>query len=143
LALGPTTRFPYTHHQVPCIDVGFVRELKAGRIAVRPNVTAFTADGVVYADGREESFDTVITATGFRTALPALLELPAALDEQGIPRAPSGRATGYPGLYFMGYFASVRGHLFETNLASRALAARIARFLERVAPRPVASPSIW
>jgi hypothetical protein len=43
----------------------------------------------------------------------------------------------------MGYFASVRGHLFETNRASRALAARIARYLERVAPRPVASPSTW
>jgi hypothetical protein len=106
-------------------------------------VTAFTPEGVRYADGREEPFDTVITATGFRTALPALLDLPAALDEQGVPRAPSGRATGYPGLYFMGYFASVRGHLFETNRASRTLAARIARYLERVAPRPAASPSTW
>lgn len=143
LAIGPTTRFPYTHHQVPCIDVGFVRELKAGRIAVRTNITTFTPQGVIYEDGREEAFDTVITATGFRTALPALLDLPAVLDEQGIPRAPSGRATRYPGLYFMGYFASVRGHLYETNRASRALAARIARYLERVASRPAASPSTW
>jgi cation diffusion facilitator CzcD-associated flavoprotein CzcO len=143
LGTGPTTRFPYRHRQVPCIDVGFVREVKAGHIVVRPNIASFTPQGVVYADGREEAFDVVITATGFRTALPALLDLPGVLDEQGIPRAPSGRATGVPGLYFMGYFASVRGHLYETNRASRALAARIARYLERVAPRPVASPSTW
>ena len=143
LGAGPTTRFPYTHQQVPCIDVGFVRELKAGRIAVRPNVATLTPQGVVYVDGREEAFDTVIAATGFRTALPALLDLPGVLDEQGVPRAPSGRATGYPGLYFMGYFATVRGHLYETNRASRALAARIARYLERVAPRPAASPPTW
>ena len=85
----------------------------------------------------------VITATGFRTALPALLDLPGALDAEGVPRAASGRTTRYPGLYFMGYFTSVRGHLFETNRASRALAARIARYLERVAPRTPAAPPTW
>lgn len=141
--LGPATRFPYTHRQVPCIDVGFVRELKAGRVAIRPNVAGFTAEGVMYGDGREEAFDAVIAATGFRTALPTLLDLPGALDTEGRPRAASGRTTRYPGLYFMGYFTSVRGHLYETNRASRLLAARIARYLERVAPRPAAAPSTW
>jgi cation diffusion facilitator CzcD-associated flavoprotein CzcO len=140
--LGPATRFPYTHQQVPCIDVGFVRELKAGRVAVRPNVAAFTPGGVVYVDGQEEAFDAVIAATGFRTALPGLLDVPGALDAHGMPRAVSGGATRYPGLYFMGYFTSVRGHLYETNRASRALAARIARYLERVTPRAaVARPT--
>ena len=141
--LGPATRFPYTDHQVPCIDVGFVRELKAGRIVIRPNIAGFTAGGVMYVDGREEAFDAVIAATGFRTALPALLDLPGALDAAGRPRAAADRATGHPGLYFMGYFTSVRGHLYETNRASRALAARIARYLERIAPRPAPASSTW
>ncbi len=131
LGVGPTTRFPYTHQQVPSIDVGFVREVKAGHIVVRPTIAAFTPGGVVYTDGREEAFDAVIAATGFRTTLPAVLDLPGALDAHGVPRAPSGRSSGYPGLYFMGYFTSVRGHLYETNGASRALAGRIARYLER------------
>jgi cation diffusion facilitator CzcD-associated flavoprotein CzcO len=143
LTISPNTRFPYTHRQVPCIDVGFVRELKAGRIAIRPNVARFTPTGVVYDDRQEEAFDGVITATGFRTALPALLDLPGVLDEQGVPRAASGRPTRYPGLYFMGYFTSVRGHLYETNRASRALADRIARYLGPVAARPAAAPPTW
>jgi cation diffusion facilitator CzcD-associated flavoprotein CzcO len=131
--LGPATRFPYTHHEVPCIDVGFVRELKAGHVQIRPNISGFTPDGVVYPDGREEAFDAVIAATGFQTALPAMLDLPGAMDAAGLPRFPSGATTRYPGLYFMGYFASVRGHLFEMNQAARKLAPRIARYLQRSA----------
>jgi putative flavoprotein involved in K+ transport len=135
LGHGPATRFPYTHRHVPCIDVGFVREVKAGHVAVRPNIATFTPTGVVYDDGREEAFDVVIAATGFRTALPALLDLPGVLDAQGVPRAASGGPSGVPGLYFMGYFTSVRGHHYESNRASRTLAARIARYLAPVAAR--------
>ena len=43
----------------------------------------------------------------------------------------SGEPTMYPGLYFIGFTHSLRGHLFEANRASRRLARRIRQYLAR------------
>jgi putative flavoprotein involved in K+ transport len=138
LAVGDLTRYglrppawwPYSAQHVPVIDAGFVRELRRGRIAVRPNIMRFTACGVVFDDGRAEDFDAVIAATGYRCGLPELLDLPGALGEQGEPAFPSGQPTSYPGLYFMGYTHSLRGHLYEANRDSRRLAKLIEVYLQ-------------
>jgi putative flavoprotein involved in K+ transport len=127
--IPPATRLPYSNHHVPTIDVGFLKELKAGHIAVRPALARLTPTGVVYADGREEAFDAVIAATGFTSGLADLLAVPGLLDAEGNPRYPSGQPTPAPGLYFVGYTYSLRGHLFEANRAARRLAPTIARYL--------------
>jgi cation diffusion facilitator CzcD-associated flavoprotein CzcO len=122
---------PFSARRVATIDVGFVAQLKQGRMTIRPDVTRFTSSGVVYQDGRAEEFDAVIAATGFSSGLDRLIDLPGLLDEHGIPLAPSGRPTPYPGLYFMGYTYSLRGHLFEANLASRRLARNLATLMRQ------------
>ena len=38
-------------------------------------------------------------------------------------------STAHPGLYFNGFTHSLRGHLFEANLASRRLARNVERYL--------------
>ena len=137
LVLGDLTRYglpeaawwPYSAQSVPVIDVGFVREVKRGRIQIRPNVASLTRDGVVYVDGQAEVFDAVIAATGFETGLDQVVDVPGALDAQGFPSYPSGQPTSYPGLYFMGYTHSLRGHLFEANRDSRRLARLIKDYL--------------
>jgi hypothetical protein len=90
-----------------------------------------TATGAVYADGRSEPFDAIIAATGFSTGLDTLLEQKASLNEANEPVARSGEAGASPGLYFIGYTHSLRGHLFEANLDSRKLAPNVARYLEQ------------
>jgi cation diffusion facilitator CzcD-associated flavoprotein CzcO len=127
--LQPAAWWPYSSQRVPVIDVGFVAELKRGRIAARPDIARFTPTGVVFADGRAEDFDAVIAATGYRSRLPQLLDLPGALDEHGYPRFPSGRPTAFPGLYFIGYTHSLLGHLYEANRDSRRLAKIICEYL--------------
>jgi cation diffusion facilitator CzcD-associated flavoprotein CzcO len=130
LALGDLPRFgfpspswlPFSSHRIPVIDVGFVSALKAGKVGVRPAVCSFTPSGVIYQDDRQEYIDAVIFATGFHTGLDQLLEPEGLLDQNGNPRFPSGAPTACPGLYFMGYFESLRGSLYESNLASRRLA---------------------
>ena len=69
----------------------------------------------------------MIAATGFRTALPRLLDLPDLLDDSGCP----GNGRRYPGLYSIGYRQSVRGALFEINRNSRSSARSICSYLER------------
>jgi putative flavoprotein involved in K+ transport len=138
LTLGDLTRhglaapawLPYSSRRVPVIDVGFVEKVKRRRIHVRPNVARFTPAGVAYVDGREEAFDGVIAATGFKTGLADLLDAPGALDARGFPAFPSGRPTNQPGLYFMGYTEHLRGHLYEANRDSRRLAGIIKDYLQ-------------
>jgi cation diffusion facilitator CzcD-associated flavoprotein CzcO len=139
LTLGDLSRYgmpaadwrPYSSRRVPVIDVGFVDALKRGRVRIRPALARLTATGAVYADGHSEPFDAIIAATGFSSGLDALLEDAAVLDEAAEPIAPSGEPTTSPGMFFVGYTHSLRGHLFEANRASRRLAANVASYLER------------
>jgi putative flavoprotein involved in K+ transport len=127
--LPPPAWWPYSASSVPVIDVGFVAALKRGQIHVRPKIEQLTETGAIFADGRAEPFDAVIAATGFRTGLEQLIDLPGALDARGEPAFPSGRATAFPGLYFIGYTHSLRGHLFEANCDSRRMAKTIGAYL--------------
>jgi cation diffusion facilitator CzcD-associated flavoprotein CzcO len=128
--LGKSSWGPFTARRPAVIDVGFLAELKRRRISVRPNVSSFTAHGVAFADGGEEPFDVVIAATGFRTALAEILDVPDAVGDDGQPRFRSGRPTPYRGLYFIGFDETVRGHLYEANRESRRLAATVERYLK-------------
>jgi len=137
LALGDLTRYgmpkgdftPYTTRRVPLIDVGFVDALKRGRVTVRPALERLTQTGAVFADGTSEPFDAIIAATGFTTGLESLIEVPGVLNDLGEPQGTSGEPTRHPGLYFVGFTHSLRGHLFEANLASRRLARNVGRYL--------------
>ena len=129
--LGKAAWGPFTARRPAVIDVGFLRELKRRQIHVRADVTRFTSSGVVFIDGLEESFDIVVAATGFDTGLARLLAVSDAVDETGQPRFRSGRPTSYPGLYFMGFDETVRGHLLEANRESRHLAVTVADYLTR------------
>jgi cation diffusion facilitator CzcD-associated flavoprotein CzcO len=138
LALGDLTAYgmpqasftPYRRRHVPLIDVGFVAALKRGLIRIRPAVTALTARGAIVADGTDEPCDAIVAATGFTTGLGALLEAPDVLDEAGEPRSGSGEPSARPGLFFIGFIHSLRGHLFEANRDARRLARHVERYLQ-------------
>jgi putative flavoprotein involved in K+ transport len=139
LVLGDLTRYglpaadwrPYSAGCVPVIDVGFVSVLKRGLVQIRPALVRLTATQAVYADGRSEAFDAIIAATGFTTGLDSLLEGTVVLDDSVEPVNPAGEPTASPGLFFIGYTHSLRGHLHEANRASRKLATNVVRYLER------------
>ena len=137
LTLGDLTRYgipraaftAYARRHVPLIDVGFIGAVKRGAIAIRPAVAALTADGAMFVDGSRDSFDAIVAATGFTTGLAALLEADGVLDAAGEPLGRAGDPTACPGLYFIGFTHSLRGHLFEANRASRRLARHVRREL--------------
>lgn len=140
LTIGDLTRYglpagefaPYSKKRIPLIDVGFVKVLKQGRIAVKPAVERLTDTGVRFAGGAGEPYDAIVAATGFTTGLESLLDAPDTLDEAFEPRGLAGEPTARPGLYFVGFCHSLRGHLFEANRASRRLAANVRRYLAAV-----------
>jgi cation diffusion facilitator CzcD-associated flavoprotein CzcO len=127
--IGEAGWSPLFARKPPVIDVGFLRELRARRIDVRPALTRLTTGHAVFADETEEPFDAVVAATGFTTGLEQLLADPSVLDEQGLPR--EMHPEDAPGLYFMGYVETVRGQLFEANREAKRLAERVEVYLRR------------
>ena len=69
---GPLTQIAESH-QIPVIDVGTIRRIRSGDIAVRKGVHSVHGGEVLFADGTRESFDAIVRATGFTSGLPRIL----------------------------------------------------------------------
>ena len=137
ITLGDLTRYkiprpawgPYSAKRIPLIDVGFVSAVKRGLVQIRPALERLTPAGAVYADGVEEPFDAIVAAIGFETGLESLIEADGVLNDAGEPIAAAGEPTSQPGLYFIGFVHSLRGHLFEANRAAKRLARNVRNYL--------------
>src|SRR5580698_3646792 len=117
--------------RVPLIDIGTLAKIRDGSIRVRGGIDRFTPDGVVFADGREEKFDAVVLATGFRSDLRGLIpDVDGVLDEHGTPRV-TGQATTAPGLYFCGHIVSPTGQLREIGIEALRIAEDARRYLAK------------
>lgn len=124
--LGPAEWGTFTAKRPPMIDVGFLGQLRARRVEIRPAVERLAEREVVFADGRSEPFDAVVAATGYRNALAGIVEIdgePARAPTSGAPARLSHQ------LYVIGFRETVRGDLFETRRDSLALAREISRDL--------------
>lgn len=78
LVQGPRlgTGLPRPDHKLfethPTINSQLIYQLRHGDLEVRPDVERLTTTGVRYIDGREEAFDAIIYATGYRLSFPFL-----------------------------------------------------------------------
>jgi thioredoxin reductase len=82
--------------RIPLLDIGTIRRLRQGEIQVHPGIDQFTSSGVVFADGRKESFEAVILATGYRPDLSEFLKVTdGVLDEEGASASGMLREIGF------------------------------------------------
>ena len=126
LPQGPVTQIR-RNGRIPLIDVGTIQLIKRGQVKVYPGIESFTENAVRFTDGRQEEFDAVILATGYRPRVNAFLEeAPTACDDQGTPLS-SGPEAPIPGLYFCGFHISPTGMLREIALEARRISAAIAQ----------------
>jgi hypothetical protein len=118
-ATGVATRVLEGH--IPLIDVGFLAQLKAGRIEVVPGITGFEG-GEVVCGARRLKADAVIAAIGYSPGLEPMVGHLGVLDANGHPSyhapQPSSQA---PGLFFIGYSNPISGNLREIAHDARAL----------------------
>lgn len=87
----------------PRMAGGKTREMiNRGRVEIFPDIARFEKDSVVFTDGRQEHFDLVIFATGYRSEWK---HLQPALGEQ--PLSPKqlkkGEHPNHEGLFFLGF----------------------------------------
>lgn len=113
--------------RTPVIDIGTVRAIRQGRIAVRPGIESFSAEGVRFTDARGEAFDAVILATGYRPDVQKFFpQVQVPLDARELPRDVIGSGP-LAGIYFVGYDLRQPGGLLRTiGLQAREVAAAIA-----------------
>lgn len=114
--------------RVPLIDIGTVAQIKAGRIAIRPAIERFEADGhgIRFVDGRSEPFDAVVLATGYRSAVRDWLRgADAAFGSDGQPLA-CGERLQVDGLLFCGMRVAPTGVLREAGLQASKIARIVA-----------------
>jgi len=114
--------------QIPLIDVGFLAQLRAGKIEVVPAVTAFDGAEIVCGQRRVKA-DAVIAATGYSQGLEPLVGHLDVLDARGRP-ARHAPLAATPGLYFIGYSNPISGNLREISHDAR----RLGRVLAATAP---------
>ena len=122
--------------KIPVLDVGTMAAIKRGDIKVRPGIERFTTTGVVFVDGRSESFDAVVFSTGFDPGLDRILESTEGLvDDEGVPLV-SGEPTVEPGLYFCGFNEPPTGRLREIGLEAERIAEVISADVGSAPARP-------
>ncbi|XP_066314643.1 indole-3-pyruvate monooxygenase YUCCA1-like [Miscanthus floridulus] len=97
--------------RTPVLDVGTLGHIKTGKIKVVGAVKEVTQRGVRFADGKEEQFDAIIQATGYRSNVPSWLKDGGdVFTREGMPKIPFPDGwKGKNGLYTVGF--SQRGLL--------------------------------
>ncbi len=130
LPYGPATQIQNDKH-IPLIDVGTIKLIKQGHIAVFQGVAEFTENSIKFTDGKEAQFDAVILATGYHPRVNDFLQDAShAFDNEGTP-ASTGKESAIPGLYFCGYYVSPTGMLREIAMEAKQIGTAIAKSREK------------
>lgn len=89
--------------KTPLIDLGTVAMIKKGIIEVKPDLIGFDKGKVVFSNGRQEQYTSIILATGYRSGVADLIPgIEGFLDPYGNPVRPVGIGK-WSGLYFPGF----------------------------------------
>ncbi|KAK8958729.1 Indole-3-pyruvate monooxygenase YUCCA2 [Platanthera guangdongensis] len=91
--------------KTPVLDIGTLSMIKSGQIKVVPEINRFFDKGVEFVDGRQEEFDSVILATGYKSNVPSWLkEEEFFCKKNGFPRISfPNNWRGKNGLYAAGF----------------------------------------
>jgi hypothetical protein len=123
LPYGPMQQIK-KHGRIPLIDIGTLRLIREGHVALREDVRDIEEGGVVFANGLREPFDAIVAATGYA---PRLDEIVPGLEvnTQGAP-VRSGAEVA-PGLFACGFYVAPTGMLREIGFEAGRIAQQIAR----------------
>ncbi|XP_020705149.1 indole-3-pyruvate monooxygenase YUCCA1-like [Dendrobium catenatum] len=110
--------------KTPVMDVGALSLIKIGKIKVTEGVREITGQGAKFVDGKEERFDSIIFATGYKSNVPSWLKDGGGhFTAEGMPKEPFPKGwKGEKGLYCVGF---TRRGLLGTSFDARSIATDI------------------
>ena len=113
----------YEDAQIPLIDAGFLKALRAGQLSIVPAVEGFAGEEVILAGGGRLRVDAVVAATGYSRGLEPLVGHLGLLTGKGLPVVSGGSTSPTaPGLFFNGYRNSPGGLLRQLRIDAEAIA---------------------
>ncbi|VFQ97671.1 unnamed protein product [Cuscuta campestris] len=91
--------------KTPVLDVGTLAKIKTGHIKVYPGIQRLKRHTVEFVNGKEEPFDSIILATGYKSNVPSWLKDQEMFSEKdGLPKRPFPNGwKGECGLYAVGF----------------------------------------
>ncbi|XP_031385123.1 indole-3-pyruvate monooxygenase YUCCA2-like [Punica granatum] len=111
--------------KTPVLDVGTLSKIRSGDIKVYRGIKKFTHGAVEFVDGKVESFDAIIFATGYKSNVPSWLKDTDMFCEDGFPRKPFPEGwKGKSGLYAVGF---TRRGLLGASIDARRVAEDIGK----------------
>ncbi|MDE2938013.1 MAG: NAD(P)/FAD-dependent oxidoreductase [Chloroflexota bacterium] len=117
---------------VPVVGHTIVNHITAGRIKLRPGIADFPEDTVRFNDRSAWQGDTVVLATGYRSAIEWMGEY-GARDGCGFAlRKDRVRSAHHDGLYFVGHNYDGRGGLYNIRIDAKRIARQVARNLRKM-----------
>lgn len=113
--------------RIPLLDIGTVKLIKEGSIKVYGNIVRIEGNVIYFEDNRQQDFDAIILATGYRHNLESILPLNRDRFDD-ISHAVSKQSFfGKDGLYLCGFYLSPMGMLREIGIEARIIAKDIAK----------------
>ncbi len=100
----PDHPFMSTH---PVVNSELLYSIRHGRVHPRPDVARLEGRDVHFADGRVESYDTILAATGFRISFPFLDRSQIDFSRGPVPLYLRAFSPRFPDLYFIGLFQPI------------------------------------
>lgn len=119
-----------TDGKTPILDVGAISQIKSGKIKVTKGVKEITKTGARFDDGKEEDFDAIILATGYKSNISSWLKedyFDKLFSDQGMPRKlfPDGWK-GKKALYSVGFtFRGLLGTCSDSMNIARDIASQL------------------
>jgi cation diffusion facilitator CzcD-associated flavoprotein CzcO len=100
--------------KTPVMDIGTVKAIKAGQIAVYPGLDRLEDHAAVFANGKQASFDAIVLATGYACAVEDFVDHAAPLlNQNGVPA--DCWFAERPGLCFLGFDGYSNGLLWSIH----------------------------
>ena len=111
----------------PVLDIGTVKAIRKGQIAVRPGIDQIRSNTVYFTDGSQQSVDAIIAAVGYSCSFDPLRFVdPARYLDLKYPTSKQ-RYFGKDGLYFCGYWICPTGQFRAIAADARLIAKHLAR----------------
>jgi len=123
---GTISQLKY-QEKVPLIDIGTVSLIKQGVISVVPEIQSFKKNSILFKNGKEENFDVILLATGYRSGLESIMSgYPELFNEKGYPNV-RGSESELSGLYFLGFNNHVGGFLRNIGIEAKKIGKKISK----------------
>ena len=108
--------------RIPLLDIGTIKLIRLGYIKVYGNIARIEGNTIYFEDNRQQNFDAIILATGYRHDLESFLDLDSDQINDLENAASKQRFFGKDGLYFCGFYVSPMGMLREIGIEARKIA---------------------